>query len=317
MTELIERYVHQVGRYLPPKERAEIEAELRSQIQDQLDDRYPQTPTQEEVASVLTEMGHPYQIAASYSGEQYLVGPDLYPFMRMVLRYGWVLVPAIVAFLNIFGTLTAQEPVEGIDWLVNIVVSVVEATLMFSAVVVLIFAFVQRVKHEIEKEQGPFNPLNLPQVDDPSVVDRVEEAFGLAFGTVITLAFIYFLRVGGLTLHFDLANPGDVIPVPTPWLVLLIVDTLAQLILNVVVLLRNRWNLGLMLVQAVLEVLGLICLYFVVFVPVFNHINPDLVNVAEIIVIIIAVLSLLSRGSKLVGLLNYQSATPLKAKRNG
>ena len=40
MSELIERYVHRVGRYLPGKERAEIEAELRSQIQDQLEDRY-------------------------------------------------------------------------------------------------------------------------------------------------------------------------------------------------------------------------------------------------------------------------------------
>ena len=29
MSELIERYVHQVGRYVAPKERVEIEAELR------------------------------------------------------------------------------------------------------------------------------------------------------------------------------------------------------------------------------------------------------------------------------------------------
>jgi hypothetical protein len=83
----------------------------------------------------------------------------------------------------------------------------------------------------------------------------------------------------------------------------------------VVVLLRNRWNVGLMVTQAVLEVLGMICLYFVVFVPVFNHINPDLVSIAEIAVIIPAVLALISRGSKVVGLLNY--GRPLRAKRNG
>jgi len=50
MTELVERYVHQVGRYLPPQKRAEIEAELSSQINDQLDDRFAGRPTQQDVA---------------------------------------------------------------------------------------------------------------------------------------------------------------------------------------------------------------------------------------------------------------------------
>lgn len=315
MSDLIERYVHQVGRYLPAKERAEIEAELRSQIHDQLEDRYPQAPTQEEVAAVLAELGHPYLIAASYSSEQYLVGPMFYPYMSLVMRYGWLLIPAIVIFLNIFGALTSSQPVRVFEWLIETLIAVVQGALIFFAVVVLAFAIIERIMSELQKEQEPFNPVNLPEVDDPSVVDRVEEAFGLALGTVILLVFIYFLRVGGLTMRFDLANPGEVIPVPIFWLVLLIVDVLAQLIVNVVVLLRNRWSLGLMLVQGLLEVVGAICLYFVLFLPIFNHINPDLANLAEIIVIILAVLMLLSRGSKLVGLLNYRQ--PLQVRNSG
>jgi hypothetical protein len=315
MSDLIERYVHQVGRYLPAKERAEIEAELRSQIHDQLEDRYPQAPTQEEVAAVLAELGHPYLIAASYSSEQYLVGPMFYPYMSLVMRYGWLLIPAIVIFLNIFGALTSSQPVRVFEWLIETLIAVVQGALIFFAVVVLAFAIIERIMSELQKEQEPFNPVNLPEVDDPSVVDRVEEAFGLALGTVILLVFIYFLRVGGLTMRFDLANPGEVIPVPIFWLVLLIVDVLAQLIVNVVVLLRNRWRLGLMLVQGLLEVVGAICLYFVLFLPIFNHINPDLANLAEIIVIILAVLMLLSRGSKLVGLLNYRQ--PLQVRNSG
>jgi hypothetical protein len=314
MTELIERYVHQVGRYLPPDERAEIEAELRSQIQDQLDDRYGESPSQEEVASVLAEFGHPYQIAASYSSEQYLVGPMFYPYMALVMRYGWIIIPAIVIFLNIFGALTSSRQITLFDLFMETLVGVVQAALMFFAVVVLIFAIIERISAELQKEREAFNPLNLPEVDDPGVVDRVEEAFGLAFGMVMALVFIYFLRVGGLTLRFNLTDPGEVIAVPTLWLVLLIVDILAQLIVNVLVLLRNRWSVGLMLTQAVLEVFGMICLYFVVFLPLFTHINPQLADVAQIIVIVITVISLLNRGSKLVGLLNYQKASPLKVK---
>ncbi|MFN8419308.1 MAG: helix-turn-helix transcriptional regulator [Anaerolineae bacterium] len=85
--ELVERYVHQIGRYLPPKERAEIEAELRSsQIEDQLEDRYGAAPTLTEIGSVLTELGEPRQLASSYNREQYLVGPELYPIMMTILR---------------------------------------------------------------------------------------------------------------------------------------------------------------------------------------------------------------------------------------
>ena len=55
--------------------RDSIEAELRSQIQDQLEDRYGDDPTEAEVAAVLAELGDPRRMAASYGGEQYLVGP--------------------------------------------------------------------------------------------------------------------------------------------------------------------------------------------------------------------------------------------------
>jgi len=109
MSELIERYVHQVGRYLSGKERDEIQAELRSQIQDQLEDRYEGAPTQADVAAVLKELGDPRHMAASYGGEQYLVGPDLYPVMMMVLRRGWVIVPPVAILVRLLAVLFGDE----------------------------------------------------------------------------------------------------------------------------------------------------------------------------------------------------------------
>ena len=138
MTDLVERYVHQVGRYLPPNERAEIEAELRSQIQDQLEDRYAGSPSPEDVASVLAEFGHPYKLAISYSNEKYLVGPTLYPYMMLVLRHVLLLVPAMVVFLNLFGALISPQQNSLFGWLIEAGIAAVQATLMFSAVLVTI-----------------------------------------------------------------------------------------------------------------------------------------------------------------------------------
>jgi hypothetical protein len=328
MAELVERYIHQVGRYLPPKERAEIEAELRSQIQDQLDDRYGGSPKPEEVAAALAEFGHPYMVAASYSSDKYLVGPTLYPYMMMVLRYGWVLVPATVVFLNIFGALVSpqQRPLLGL--LVDTVIATLQATLIFSAVVVLFFAIMQHSGAERDEKKTAFNPLELPEVDDPGVVDRAEGTFGSAFGTVMSLVLLYWLQVGGLTLRFNVSDPGEVIPVPIPWLILLIIACFAMLILQVLVLRRNRWSIASWLIETVLEVFGMVCLYFAVLGPFFQRlltVNPSLTSWPlsdrwpQIIAVSFAVITLLGRGSRLVKLWNYrQSATPpFTVKTNG
>jgi hypothetical protein len=319
MTELVERYVHQVGRYLPPQERAEIEAELRSQIQDQLEDRYGQSPTPEEVSSVLKEFGHPYEMAASYSSDKYLVGPILYPYMMMVLRYVWLLVPAVVVFLNLFGALISSQPINLLSLFIDIVIGALHATLLVSAVVVLFFGLIQHRYLKIDAEEVVFNPLELPEVDDPRVVDRYEAIFGIAIGILFTFLFLYFLSVGGLTLRFNLSDPGEVIPVPTAWLVLLVAAVVGQIIMHLLVLRRSHWSAGLWILETVLEVVGVVFLYFAVLEPVFARVftdNPALVDTPiirsapELIAVGMALITLVSKGSKLVKLWNYHSPPP-------
>jgi hypothetical protein len=322
VTDLVERYVHQVGSYLPPKERAEIEAELRSQIQDQLADRFDGTPSQADVASLLAEFGRPYQIATGYSNQQYLVGPMLYPFMMLVLRYGWLLIPAIVIFLNVFGALVAPQPIDLLRLLIETLFAVVQATLIFSAVVVLFFAIIQHSGTELLDKEQVFNPLDLPEVDDPNAVDRFEAAFGIAFGTVVMLVLLYCLRLGGLTLRFDLNDPDPVIPFPTLWMILLIIAIFGQVIVSLLALRRNRWGVRPLLIQTILEVFGAICFYFAVAKPFFEQLitaNPDLASVIfiargpEIIAVIFAIITLLGGGTKLIKLWNYRQSSAAKS----
>ena len=74
--ELIDRYVYDVGRYLPRKNRADIQAELRSLLMDTLESRVKGEPSEEDVVALLKEFGPPEKVAASYWPEgQYLIGP--------------------------------------------------------------------------------------------------------------------------------------------------------------------------------------------------------------------------------------------------
>jgi hypothetical protein len=319
MTDLIERYIHQVGLYLPPGERAEIEAELRSQIQDELDDRYAGAASEGDVVAVLAEFGSPQRMAASYNRDQYLVGPDLYPYLMLVLRHVWLIVPTIILFLNIFGALIASRQEMGFAFIVGTVAGMLEATLIVSGLAVLIFALIQRIRSKIDVREPVFDPLELPEVDDPYAVDRSESIFGIVLGTLASLLFLYYLRVGGLALHFDLNNPGEVIPFPASWMILLIIVTLSMVILQVVMLWRKRWVIGIYLTQTLLEVSGTVCFYFAVTKPLFQHlitVNPELARVifiaqgAEWIAVIFAVITVLSAAIKLMKLWNYRPHNP-------
>ena len=318
MSELIERYVHQVGRYLPNKERAEIQAELRSQIQDQLDDRYEGTPTQADVVAVLKELGDPRRMAASYGGQQYLVGPDLYPIMMMVLRRGWVLVPPIAILVHVLAALFGDETGNMVGLLVEAGLGAAQATFIFTGIVVIIFAILQHSGEDLDEITGNdkgFDPLALPEVDVASEVDRVEATFGIAFGTFTVLAMLYFLRVGGLTWQFNLGEPVNVIPVPVPWLVALIAIVAGLVVLQLVALLRGRWTVPTWLVNTLLQIIGAVALYFVLWLPLAGQLYAAVPALAEVpligrgaeVVLVISIISTVIEGiTKLIKMASHR-----------
>jgi hypothetical protein len=150
--ELIDRYVHAVGRQLPRKKRADIEAELRSALADSLEARSQGEPTQDQVVGVLKEFGRPEKVAASYWSEgQYLIGPRLFPLFRMVV--GIALTVFVVVQLVLVGVTAVFNPgaLPGIEFFSDLI----NSAFMAFGVIVIVFAVLQRfdVNPEMEKEE--------------------------------------------------------------------------------------------------------------------------------------------------------------------
>lgn len=308
---LVERYVKQVGRYLPESEREEVQKELRSLIQDQLDDRYKGAPTEDDIVEVLTELGDPRQMAASYNSPQYLIGPDLYPMMLYVLQRGWVWIPIIVVIVRTVVAFVGAEPGSLIGLLLGTIGTVVQALFIFSAVVVLIFALLERygdLEDMEELQPQPFDPRDLPDIKDPAGVDRGEVAVGVAFSAFFALVLGYFLRVGGLTLVFNLSEPPTVIPVPTNWLIIDIAALVGIIMVNLIVLKRDRWTVGLVLADLALDIVSVVAGYFVIIEPLFGWLYeqvPALMNVPFVgngpllVTIILGILTMVDSLTKL------------------
>lgn len=282
MSDLIERYVHQVGRHVPQKERAEITAELRSQIQDQLDDRYEGSPTTDNIIDTLKELGDPRALALSYGGAQYLVGPGLYPVMMSVLQRGWIIVPVVVLLVNLvlalFGTAGATLPA----LLVRLILNVLQALWIFTGIVVAIFAILQHSGEDLGEITGRdklFDPVDLPEIDDPAGIDKVDTVASAIFGAIGIVFLLHFLRMGGLTLYY-LGGSTEVVLVPATWLVVTILGILGQVAVYLIAYRRNRWTMGMLLAELALGLVVAGGLYFAMFLPLFARFAPVLLEIA-------------------------------------
>lgn len=100
---LIDRYMNAVAFYLPAKRREDITRELRANILDRLEslsEERSRELTEEDVSTVLLEMGHPQQVAAGFMPPRQLVSADLFPLYKQALGYGLILV-LVLQFIGI------------------------------------------------------------------------------------------------------------------------------------------------------------------------------------------------------------------------
>jgi len=110
---LLDRYVKEVGSHLPPKQRTDIEAEIKSSLQDILQEKSARTGvTVDEtlMLAVLKEYGKPEKVAASYLPPRYLIGPELFPIFWLVLKIGLGIVAAIAVL--VFAARTAVGDIQ-------------------------------------------------------------------------------------------------------------------------------------------------------------------------------------------------------------
>ena len=196
---LIDRYLHEVSRYLPGKNREDILAEIRSHLTDTLEARVQGEPNEEDVSSLLKETGSPRKLAASYpGGEEYLVGPELYPFFRMVT--GIVLAAVLGAqllavgvglwmgeetfdFWEVFGQLVMSVPVS-IGW------------------VVIVFRILQWRGVHPDLDDEVWDPKTLPMVNEDETFKKGKRSSG---SQPAALSWLYLqLSPTGLVLSFSL-----------------------------------------------------------------------------------------------------------------
>lgn len=253
--ELIERYIREVGRRLPQKQRDDVETELRSLILDALEargDAVVDETSEEAQVAVLKELGAPEEVAGRYAAApRYVIGPRLYDaYVRVVgIVLGAVALALVIStVINLFQT----QP-EGISILVTVgefILQYISAAASALGFTTIIFVVLERTLSEEDlkdlRDETEWDPRTLPHVEDH---DRIQPV-GMVVSICLTiLAIVLFnLFVDRLGIVFMQTEEGwRTIPMLSEialktYLPLWNISWVMALALNIAVLQQRRWS---------------------------------------------------------------------------
>lgn len=256
---LIDRYIHEVGRHLPRKNRADIQAELRSLLVDALEDRAGPNPSDAEVAELLKEYGEPRVVAASYHPEgQYLIGPSLYPLFKMVA--GIALAAVLGSQLLGWGValLAGNEIIDPLQALLSMLSAIPTAL----GSVVFVFFLLQRFEVHPDVDEKGWDPASLPKIDEVEQVKRGERIAGIIVQIAILALLTLFPQWIGFVVY-----PGGTFfsnPVIQQYVLLISVSILISLGLDIYLLWQGRWALSTRIAKIAVNLLSITVLLLLI-----------------------------------------------------
>ena len=253
--DLIERYLGAIKRNLPAMGADDIVAELRDALASRIEAREEalgRPLTDEEVEALIKDFGHPLVVAARYRRQQWLIGPDVFPFYLSVARIVLLVIVAIQAAIGVAqmifgGRDPGQVALQTIGGLAT-------STLFALAIVTLIFVVLERTGFPTEHVRE-WNPASLAEVEDEQP-GPWESAAEVGF----TIAFLLWWA-GVFSLPYA-AGGADFRIEPAPifaelyWPILILVAV--RLAHNLIQWLRPRWTSVRRLIGGATAVAGLV-----------------------------------------------------------
>lgn len=196
---LIDRYLYDVTRRLPEKQREDIEEELRTLIEDMLEERQDNGQCEEKnIAEVLTELGVPALLAEKYRGDEaHLIGGEYYPLYCQILKVVLicvgvgVLVSAIVSFFVSAVEMDANGMMQLVqDGFIDLAV-IPSALIQAFGWVTLVFFLLEREQVKLRNVKTPWTTDKLPQIPyKKAVIDKGDSIVGIIFSVIFMVVFI-------------------------------------------------------------------------------------------------------------------------------
>lgn len=303
--DMIEKYVKLVGQNLPAAMSEDIQKEIRSVIEDMLEDesRSAGRPADENmVAGVLQRLGRPEKVAASYLPPRYLIGPDLFPHFITTLKIV-LTVATILAMVGLgFGlVLKAGSAATLGETLLQVIGGLVQVIFQAAAVVVVVFAVLQWAGTQLKTGEKPWDPRAMKVEEDPQRINVAERITEIIF-TILLLVILNFYpewvgisNFNGVWVHVQVLTDAFFAYLP---LINLIFGL--DILRNILLLAYGRWTTPLRWYSAAVSVATIVVAALMLTGPVLAAVSPDALNRLGLGALDAATQALAARGANLL-----------------
>jgi hypothetical protein len=253
--ELIQRYVYQVGEFLPSRQRGDVMAELRSLLEEGVEERARtsgRTVDEELTAAFLLEFGEPSKVAERYGGEpRYLIGPRIFPVFLLVLKISLAVISAACLAGFVFSAMAVPPWGPAEFWHVQALLSwlwrFAQTALVNIAILIFAFALIERFLPPTWRPKRDWDPRKLPLLPPEAERDQVKRAveviriYGLIFLAAVLNFYPQWFGIVSFTdsgvLRIPFKDLGVYLPVP-----LIDLGWALTAALSSVLIVRGRWE---------------------------------------------------------------------------
>lgn len=283
-------YVYDVVRKLPINQRADIESELNTLIEDLLAERVGENqPENKDIDIVLIELGSPHDLAAKYrDSNRCLISPAYYDSYIFLLK---IILPVAAFAMAIAGVVRSINEFNGVlEAIITIIFHIISSMLSAFAFITLGFVIAERFNAKIVVSGGTiyggkteWAPNMLPPLpENTSIIKKSECIFSIVFSFVVFWLFLIAPQILGLWVWQDgtlLIYPvfnmdiwGSILPLLLLPCVVDIIDQINRLIVG-------RYNNRVMFTTIITSSIGIILtlILFLCF-PVWNPMLGDALN---------------------------------------
>ena len=285
---LVERYLYDVVRRLPEKQRNDIQQELRTLIEDMAEEKAAGGEVTDDILmSVLEELGDPAKLASKYREEgNCLIGGEYYTLYCQVLKivlacvgFGMTIAVSVSFFVT-----SVTDSASG--WMQSLTGSFVD---LFSIPLALIQAFgwvtlsfyiMQRNQVKIDQKYKSWNIKDLPEIPDKkAVISRGESVVGIVFSVLIMIMFICAPEFVGIWIKGTgkefISIPALNLSIWSAILPFMLISLFVGIMDEMVKLIHGRYNMAVMYVNIISN-----CITIVMTLIIFKGYqiwNPNLV----------------------------------------
>jgi hypothetical protein len=277
---LIDRYIYAVTSRLTAKQQSDIEKELRTLIDDMLEQYPEEEPMESKITKVLLELGDPAILADSYrETKRYLIGPQNFDNYQLILKIVMGAVFLGISIASALGSFFSSQL--DVASMISEYISILFSALMQGfAWVTVIFAIAEykgiKLMSGMEKE-GNWNLSDLPVVPEKeAAISRVDSIFSILFLTISTSIFYFAPQL--IAVYFKNGTAGfNLIPifnisVLNSYKLFIIAIFILGIVKEVPKIVSGRWTLKLSIFVTILSLASMILSLIVIS-------NPDIWNI--------------------------------------